>query len=54
MRTIQVLLGHSKLEHTLVYLHLSHRHLAAVANPLDTISVSGPDNVKRSRKLKKR
>lgn len=31
LRTIQVLLGHAKLEHTLVYLHLSHRHLTAVA-----------------------
>ena len=27
LRTIQVLLGHSKLEHTMVYLHLSRRHL---------------------------
>jgi site-specific recombinase XerD len=31
LRTIQVLLGHAKLEHTLVYLHLSHKHLTAVA-----------------------
>src|ERR1700752_2385884 len=34
LRTIQVLLGHSTLEHTLVYLHLSHRHLQTVPNPL--------------------
>ena len=27
LRTIQVLLGHAKLEHTTVYLHLSQRHL---------------------------
>ena len=54
LRTIQVLLGHSKLEHTLVYLHLSHKHLTAVANPLETIIVSSPDNIKRSRKLQKR
>jgi site-specific recombinase XerD len=54
LRTIQILLGHAKLEHTLVYLHLSHKHLTAVANPLDTITVSGPDNIKRSRKLEKR
>ena len=54
LRTIQILLGHAKLEHTLVYLHLSHKHLAAVANPLDTICVSSPDNIKRSRKLEKR
>lgn len=53
LRTIQVLLGHSKLEHTLVYLHLSQKHLTAVANPLDAITVSGPDNIKRSRKKQK-
>jgi integrase/recombinase XerD len=54
LRTIQILLGHAKLEHTAVYLHLSKKHLTAVANPLDTISVSNPDNSKRSRKLQKR
>jgi Phage integrase family len=54
LRTIQMLLGHAKLEHTAVYLHLSQKHLTAVANPLDAISVSNPDNIKRSRKLQKR
>jgi site-specific recombinase XerD len=54
LRTIQVLLGHSRLEHTLVYLHLSHKHLQAVPNPLDTLEVSGLDGVKRSRRLKKK
>jgi len=54
LRTIQVLLGHAKLEHTIVYLHLSQKHLTAVANPLETITVSSPDNIKRSRKLEKR
>jgi hypothetical protein len=49
-----MLLGHAKLEHTAVYLHLSKKHLTAVTNPLDTISVSNPDNTKRSRKLQKR
>ena len=51
LRTIQVLLGHRKLEHTLIYLHLSRRHLTAVPNPLDTLTVSSPDTVKRSRRL---
>jgi hypothetical protein len=46
-----VLLGHRKLEHTLIYLHLSHRHLTAVPNPLDALSVSSPDTVTRSRRL---
>jgi integrase/recombinase XerD len=54
LRTIQVLLGHSRLEHTLVYLHLSHKHLQAITNPLDTLQVSSLDNVQRSRRLKKK
>lgn len=51
LRTIQILLGHAKLEHTVIYLHLSHRHLTAVANPLDGMAVSAPAEVKRSRRL---
>jgi integrase/recombinase XerD len=54
LRTIQVLLGHSKLDHTTVYLHLSRRHLQAVPSPLEAIEVSSPEAVKRSRRLKKR
>jgi hypothetical protein len=53
LRTIQVLLGHAKLEHTIVYLHLSQKHLTAVATPLKAIPVSSPGNSKRSRKLQK-
>jgi hypothetical protein len=37
-----------------VYLHLSRKHLTAVANPLDTIDVSRPESAKLSRKLQKR
>jgi integrase/recombinase XerD len=54
LRTIQWLLGHVKLEHTVIYLHLSQRHLHAVTNPLDTMPVSGPDTAHRSRRLQKR
>jgi integrase/recombinase XerD len=54
LRTIQVLLGHAKLADTAIYLHLSRRHLQAVASPLESIAVSSPDDVKRSRKLTKR
>jgi integrase/recombinase XerD len=54
LRTIQVLLGHTKLADTTVYLHLSRRHLQAVPSPLETIEVSSPDQVKRSRRLIKR
>jgi integrase/recombinase XerD len=54
LRTIQFLLGHARLEHTLVYLHLSPKHLQAVTNPLDTLAVSSLDNIQRSRRLKKK
>jgi integrase/recombinase XerD len=53
-RAIQMLLGHAKLEDTAWYLHLSRKHLTSVTNPLDTISVSNTDDIKRSRKLQER
>ena len=54
LRTLQVLLGHSRLEHTLIYLHLSHKHLQAVTNPLDTLEISTLDGVRRSRRLEEK
>jgi site-specific recombinase XerD len=54
LRTIQVLLGHAKLADTAVYLHLSRRHLQAVASPLEALEVSKPDDAKRSRKRQKK
>jgi integrase/recombinase XerD len=54
LRTLQVLLGHSRLEHTLIYLHLSSKHLQAVSNPLDTLKISSLDGVRRSRRLEKK
>ena len=48
LRTIQILLGHAKIGDTALYLHLSRRHLQAVASPLEAIEVSSPDEVKRS------
>ncbi len=48
-----MMLGHSDLEATTVYLHLSRRHLQAAANPLDQISTSSPAQLPRSRRLRK-
>jgi integrase/recombinase XerD len=38
LRTIQLLLGHSSLKETTVYLHVSQRHLNAAASPLDSLA----------------
>ncbi|MGB8060494.1 MAG: tyrosine-type recombinase/integrase [Candidatus Sulfotelmatobacter sp.] len=47
LRTIQVLRGHEDLETTAQYLHLSQRHLQAVTNPLDTLTLSSSENISR-------
>jgi len=52
LRTIQMLMGHADLRATSVYLHLSRRHLQAVINPAEAMSVSKLATVKRSRKRK--
>ena len=54
LRTIQMLLGHAKLADTTVYLHLSRRHLQAVASPLEAIDVSRTNEVEHSRRRAKR
>jgi integrase/recombinase XerD len=54
LRTIQVLLGHKRLEHTAVYLHLSKRHLTSVANPLDRMEVDTLADVFRARRQLKK
>ena len=54
LRTIQLLLGHAEVRHTVLYLHLSQRHLQAVANPLDALCVSAPDTARRTRLKHKR
>jgi site-specific recombinase XerD len=50
LRTIQLLLGHADIRHTTVYLHLSQRHLHAVANPLDALPVSDVTSAKPPRR----
>jgi hypothetical protein len=37
------------IRHTALYLHLSQKHLQAVANPLDALTISRPDTARRSR-----
>src|SRR5258708_3338883 len=39
LRTIQLLMGHERLEDTTVYLQLSRRHLHAAINPLEPITL---------------
>ena len=39
LRTIQLLLGHHDLKETMIYLHLSRRHLNATASPLDVLKL---------------
>jgi integrase/recombinase XerD len=39
LRTIQLLMGHARLEDTTLYLHLSRRHLEMTMNPLDQLPV---------------
>jgi integrase/recombinase XerD len=53
LRTIQILMGHRDIEATARYLHVSPKHLQMAVNPIEQIPVSGPANLKRSRKLHK-
>jgi len=39
LRTIQLLMGHARLEDTTLYLHLSRRHLKMTMNPLDQLPI---------------
>jgi hypothetical protein len=50
---IQILLGHGDLETTAKYLHLSQKHLHAVANPLDQLSISNVKETSREYHRKK-
>ena len=43
-------MGHAHLEHTMVYLHLSQRHLHAAANPLDQITIRSHSQAKEPTK----
>ena len=54
LRTIQLLLGHASLNHTIIYLHLSQRHLHSCPNPLDDLSGSDLTPTNHSRKNRKK
>jgi integrase len=54
LRTIQMLLGHRDIADTAIYLHLSRRHLQAIPSPIEAITISSPETVKRSRRLIRR
>ena len=51
LRTIQLLLGHADLRETMIYLHLSRRHVGATVSPLDSLSIyaSNPEPPNNSR-----
>src|SRR6516162_4457800 len=39
--TLQLLMGHQKLQDTTLYVHLSRRHLHAAVNPLERLNIPG-------------
>jgi integrase/recombinase XerD len=41
LRKIQILLGHSDLEETTIYLHVSQLHVSKTVSPLDELPLSG-------------
>ena len=47
LRSIQLLLGHEDLNETLIYLHLSKRHLNATASPLDSLPLNDAPATKK-------
>lgn len=46
LRTIQLLLGHADLDSTMIYLHVSQRHIQNTASPLDSLIAPGPNQIK--------
>lgn len=41
LRTIQILMGHSSIDSTVLYLHMTRKKLDATQNPLDLLDLSG-------------
>ncbi len=49
LRTIQLLLGHVEIRHTVLCLHLSQKHVQAVAGPLDALTLAGYETARLTR-----
>ena len=53
LASVQNLLGHADVRDTMIYLHLSKRHLQHAPNPLDALNLAAPAFTKRAqRRLK--
>ena len=46
LRTIQILMGHSAIDSTVWYLHLTRKKLDSTQNPLDLLDLSGLPNLR--------
>jgi site-specific recombinase XerD len=51
--SVQNLLGHADVRDTMIYLHLSKRHLQCAPNPLDALKLGAPAFTKRAQRLMK-
>lgn len=49
IRTIQILLGHSSISSTAIYLHVARKDINAVKSPLDLIDMSDIDRLKQTK-----
>ena len=47
IRTIQILLGHSSISSTAIYLHIARKNISELKSPLDLIDMSNIDRLKR-------
>jgi len=53
LASVQNLLGHADVRDTMIYLHLSKRHLQCAPNPLDALELAAPTFTRRAQRLMK-
>ncbi len=53
LASVQNLLGRADVRDTMIYLHLSKRHLQCAPNPLDALELAAPSFTKRAQRLMK-